>query len=43
MPDPPWPCSYLLRRVLPWSLGPLLVMCLVVTARSTAVPGWTLP
>ncbi|MGW4312473.1 L-lactate permease [[Kitasatospora] papulosa] len=33
----------LLRKVLPWSLGLLLVMCLVVTAQSTAVLGWMLP
>jgi lactate permease len=29
--------------VLPWSLGLLLVMCLIVTAQSTAVLGWMLP
>ena len=33
----------LLRKVLPWSLGLLLVMCLVVMAQSTAVLGWMLP
>lgn len=33
----------LLRKVLPWSLGLLLVMCLVVMARSTVVLGWMLP
>ncbi|MFF7204911.1 L-lactate permease [Streptomyces sp. NPDC008141] len=33
----------LLRKVLPWSLGLLLVMCLIVTAQSTAVLGWMLP
>ncbi|QQC89619.1 L-lactate permease [Streptomyces alfalfae] len=33
----------LLRKVLPWSLGLLLVMCLVVVGQSTAVLGWTLP
>ncbi|MET9593769.1 hypothetical protein ABZY45_23015 [Streptomyces sp. NPDC006516] len=33
----------LLRKVLPWSLGLLLVMCLFVTAQSTAVLGWMLP
>lgn len=33
----------LLRKVLPWSLGLLLVMCLVVTARSTVVLGRMLP
>ncbi|MET7615738.1 L-lactate permease [Streptomyces sp. NPDC005408] len=33
----------LLRKVLPWSLGLLLVMCLIVTAQSTPVLGWMLP
>jgi lactate permease len=33
----------LLRKVLPWSLGLLLVMCLVVVGQSTAVLGWMLP
>ncbi|MFF4247727.1 L-lactate permease [Streptomyces sp. NPDC001822] len=33
----------LLRRVLPWSLGLLMVMCLVVTAQSTVLLGWMLP
>jgi lactate permease len=33
----------LLRRVLPWSLALLLVMCLIVLAQSTAVLGWMLP
>lgn len=33
----------LLRKVLPWSLGLLLVMCLVVLAQSTVVLGWVLP
>lgn len=33
----------LLRKVLPWSLGLLLVMCLVVTAQSTVLLGWMLP
>ncbi|MFF2730502.1 L-lactate permease [Streptomyces sp. NPDC058008] len=33
----------LLRKVLPWSLGLLLVMCLVVMAQSTALLGWMLP
>ncbi|MFG2141687.1 L-lactate permease [Streptomyces sp. NPDC048650] len=33
----------LLRRVLPWSLGLLLVMCLIVVGQSTAVLGWMLP
>ncbi|MFI7104043.1 L-lactate permease [Streptomyces sp. NPDC050161] len=33
----------LLRKVLPWSLGLLLVMCLIVTGQSTAALGWMLP
>ncbi|WP_406068841.1 L-lactate permease [Streptomyces sp. NBC_01020] len=33
----------LLRRVLPWTLGLLLVMCLIVMAQSTALLGWMLP
>jgi lactate permease len=33
----------LLRRVLPWSLGLLLVMCVLVTLQSTSVLGWMLP
>ncbi|MET9534542.1 L-lactate permease [Streptomyces sp. NPDC006649] len=33
----------LLRRVLPWSLGLLLVMCLIVMAQSTALLDWMLP
>lgn len=33
----------LLRKVLPWSLGLLLVMCLIVTAQSTALLDWMLP
>jgi lactate permease len=33
----------LLRKVLPWSLGLLLVMCLIVVAQSTPVLGWMLP
>ncbi|MGW2262372.1 L-lactate permease [Streptomyces sp. NPDC001780] len=33
----------LLRKVLPWSAGLLLVMCLVVVGQSTAVLGWMLP
>ncbi len=33
----------LLRRVLPWSLGLLLVMCLIVVGQSSPVLGWTLP
>ncbi|MFI0239608.1 L-lactate permease [Streptomyces sp. NPDC016845] len=33
----------LLRKVLPWSLGLLLVMCLIVFAQSTFVLSWMLP
>lgn len=33
----------LLRKVLPWSLGLLLVMCLIVVGQSTVVLGWMLP
>ncbi|WP_425832987.1 L-lactate permease [Streptomyces fractus] len=33
----------LLRKVLPWSAGLLLVMCLIVWAQSTAVLSWMLP
>uniref|UniRef100_UPI000A4E517F L-lactate permease n=1 Tax=Streptomyces prasinopilosus TaxID=67344 RepID=UPI000A4E517F len=33
----------LLRKVLPWSLGLLLVMCLIVVGQSTFVFGWMLP
>ncbi|MFC9102115.1 L-lactate permease [Streptomyces rochei] len=33
----------LLRKVLPWSLGLLLVMCLIVVGQSTPVLGWMLP
>ncbi|MGY3202096.1 L-lactate permease [Streptomyces sp. TE5632] len=33
----------LLRKVLPWSLVLLFVMCLVVVGQSTAVLGWMLP
>ncbi|WP_327670603.1 MULTISPECIES: L-lactate permease [unclassified Streptomyces] len=33
----------LLRKVLPWSAGLLLVMCLIVWGQSTAVLGWMLP
>ncbi|GAA2256610.1 hypothetical protein GCM10010104_62060 [Streptomyces indiaensis] len=33
----------LLRKGLPWSLGLLRVMCLIVVGRSTPVLGWTLP
>ncbi|MFN8080393.1 MAG: L-lactate permease [Kineosporiaceae bacterium] len=35
--------SAILRRVLPWSLGLLLVLCTVVFLQSTAVLGWMLP
>jgi lactate permease len=33
----------LLRKVLPWSLALLLVMCVLVTLQSTSVLGWMLP
>ncbi|MFD4556247.1 L-lactate permease [Streptomyces sp. NPDC058469] len=33
----------LLRKVLPWSAGLLLVMCLIVVGQSSAVLGWMLP
>ncbi|MET8577032.1 lactate permease LctP family transporter [Streptomyces sp. NPDC005012] len=33
----------LLRKVLPWSLGLLLVMCLIVLGQSSAALGWMLP
>ncbi|MFE5258321.1 L-lactate permease [Streptomyces coelicoflavus] len=33
----------LLRKVLPYSLGLLLVMCLIVVGQSTVVLGWMLP
>lgn len=33
----------LLRRVLPWSLGLLLVMCLIVVGQSSPILGWMLP
>ncbi|MFC7983044.1 L-lactate permease [Streptomyces sp. NPDC057336] len=33
----------LLRKVLPWSLGLLLVMCLIVVGQSTSLLGWMLP
>ncbi|MEV0323933.1 L-lactate permease [Streptomyces sp. NPDC050658] len=33
----------LLRKVLPWSIGLLLVMCLIVVGQSTAALGWMLP
>ncbi|MFJ4621313.1 L-lactate permease [Streptomyces sp. NPDC088812] len=33
----------LLRKVLPWSLGLLLVMCLVVVGQSSPVLDWMLP
>ncbi|MEU1296026.1 L-lactate permease [Streptomyces sp. NPDC005840] len=32
-----------LRKVLPWSVGLLLVMCLIVVGQSTPVLGWMLP
>jgi lactate permease len=32
-----------LRRVLPWSLGLLLVMCLIVAGQSSPVLDWMLP
>ncbi|MFE6780087.1 L-lactate permease [Streptomyces sp. NPDC057702] len=33
----------LLRKVLPWSLGLLLAMCLIVLAQSTVALSWMLP
>jgi lactate permease len=33
----------LLRKVLPWSLGLLLVMCLIVVGQSSPVLSWMLP
>ncbi|MFH9064755.1 L-lactate permease [Streptomyces coeruleorubidus] len=33
----------LLRKVLPWSLGLLLAMCLIVVGQSTPVLSWMLP
>jgi lactate permease len=33
----------MLRRVLPWSLGLLLVMCLIVAGQSSPVLDWMLP
>ncbi|MFF1448862.1 L-lactate permease [Streptomyces sp. NPDC058274] len=33
----------LLRKVLPWSIGLLLVMCLIVMAQSSPVLDWMLP
>jgi lactate permease len=33
----------LLRKVLPWSLGLLLLMCLIVVGQSSPVLGWMLP
>ena len=33
----------LLRRVLGWSLGMLLVMCVLVYLQSTDVLGWMVP
>ena len=35
--------SAILRRVLPWSLGLLLVLCTLVYLQSTPVLGWMLP
>lgn len=33
----------LLRKVLPWSVALLLVMCLIVVGQSSPVPTWMLP
>ncbi|MFE5143911.1 L-lactate permease [Streptomyces fagopyri] len=33
----------LLRKVLPWSAGLLLIMCLIVLGQSSSVLGWMLP
>lgn len=33
----------LLCKVLPWNIGLLLVMCLIVMGQSTPVLDWTLP
>jgi lactate permease len=33
----------LLRKVLPWSIGLLLVMCLIVVGQASPVLGWMLP
>jgi lactate permease len=33
----------MLRKVLPWSIGLLLVMCLLVVLQSSGVLGWMLP
>ncbi|WP_341730006.1 L-lactate permease [Brooklawnia sp.] len=35
--------SDILRRAMPWSLGLLLVLCLIVGLQSTPVLGWMLP
>lgn len=35
--------SAILRRVLPWSLGLLLVLCVLVFLQSTPILGWMLP
>ncbi|MEV5905254.1 L-lactate permease [Streptomyces sp. NPDC052127] len=35
--------GHLLRKVLPWSRGLLLVMCLIVVGQSSPVPSWMLP
>jgi lactate permease len=33
----------LLRKVLPWSVGLLLVMCVLVTLQSTSLLSWMVP
>jgi len=33
----------LLRKVLPWSLGMLAIMCVIVVLQSTPILGWMLP
>jgi lactate permease len=33
----------LLRKVLPWSLGFLAIMCVLVYLQSTSVLSWMLP
>jgi lactate permease len=35
--------SAILRRVLPWSLGLLLFLCVLVYLQSTPILGWMLP
>lgn len=37
------PRGDLLRKVLPWSAGLLLIMCLIVLGQSSPVLGWMLP